>query len=201
MKYVEIVVVTALITLLGACAGTTEPKKTISVSPGQKFTGSYINVAAPNSNGWQLIQSSSSGMAFSKLGETAEETFGAQVQKFSLAPTTTLEELEALIKQSVDKDTNRSRFDVQQSYFSHTSERKYPCITHHSIVQDKAPIGVNGPLRLEAHGLYCRHPKQPETGFAIIYSHRGKEAYPNLLTEAVSFIQSVQVEGFETSAK
>lgn len=56
------------------------------------FAGGYVNVTAPNSDGWQLIQSSGSGMAFAKGGQAANESFGAQVLMFNLAPTNTPQE-------------------------------------------------------------------------------------------------------------
>lgn len=62
--------ISVLILGLQGCA-TAQPQKSVSVSAGQKFEGGYINVTAPNSDGWQLIQSSGSGMAFAKGGPDA----------------------------------------------------------------------------------------------------------------------------------
>lgn len=178
---------------LQGCAGTAQPRKSVSVSPGQMFAGGYINVTAPTSDGWQLIQSSGSGMAFAKSGRAANESFGAQVLMFNLAPTNTPQEFEALIKTSAEKDTDPTRFDTQQMSFKYSTERNYPCVRYHSVVQDKAPRGLKVSLLLESDGLYCRHPVQRETGFAVIYSHRGGSLYANLRSEAENFIQGVQV--------
>lgn len=187
--------ISVLILGLQGCAGTTGQQKSVSVSPGQKFEGGYINVTTPNSDGWQLIQSSGSGMAFAKGGLDAKESFGAQVLMFNLTPTNTSQEFEALIKKSAGKDTDPSRFNVQQTSFTYSNERAYPCVRYRSIVQDNAPQGLKGSLLLESDGLYCRHPVRPETGFAIIYAHRGEKLYTSLRGEAESFIQGVQVSG------
>jgi len=163
------------------------------VTPGQSFPGEYISIAAPNSDGWQLVQSSGSGMAFAKRGQAVSETFGAQVLMFNLMPTDTPQEFESLIKTSVAKDTDPSRFEIQNMRFEYSNERSYPCVRYRSVVQDKAPQGLKTALLLESDGLYCRHPVRRETGFAVIYSHRGESLYVNCRVEAESFIQSVQV--------
>ena len=187
--------VSVLILGLQGCAGTAQPQKSVSVSPSQQFEGGYINVTAPNSDGWQLIQSSGSGMGFGKRGPDAKESFGAQVLRFNLGPTNTPQEFEALLRKSAEKDTDPSRYVVQQMSFVYSTERTYPCVRYHSVVQDNAPQGLKGPLLLESDGLYCRHPVRHETGFAIIYSHRGEKLYASLRGEAESFIQGVQVPG------
>lgn len=178
---------------LEGCAVAAQPQKSVSVSPGQMFGGGYINITAPNSDGWQLIQYSVSGMAFAKGEQAANESFGAQVLMFNLAPTNTPQEFEALIKNSAMKDTDPIRYDTQQMSYKYSNERSYPCVSYHSVVLDKAPQGQNGPLLLESDGLYCRHPARQETGFAVIYSHRGESLYANLRSEAENFIQGTQV--------
>jgi hypothetical protein len=181
---------TAAVLGLYGCAGSA-PSRT--VTPGESFSGGYINVKAPTTPGWQLLQSSGSGMAFAKGGQTASESFGAQVLMFNLSPTSTPTEFEALIKASVEKDTDSSRFDVRQASYSYSTERSYPCVRYQSVVEDKTPLQANSPLLLESDALYCRHPVRQETGFAVIYSHRGEDLYANLRSEAETFIQSVQV--------
>lgn len=188
-----VISMSVLIFGLQGCAGTAQPQKSVSVSPSQKFGGGYINVTAPNSDGWQLIQSSGSGMAFAKGGLDVKESFGAQVLMFNLSPTNTPQEFEALIKKSAERDNDPSRFNVQRTSFTYSNERTYPCVRYRSAVQDNAPHGLKNPLLLESDGLYCRHPARPETGFAIIYSHRGEKLYAGLRAEAESFIQGVQV--------
>ncbi len=178
---------------LQGCASLAPPQKTEAVSAGERFEGGYINVTAPHSDGWEMIQSSTVGITFARSGTAANESFIAHVMKFNLPPTNTPEDFEALIKQSVESDTDSSRLTVQQSSFSYSSERPYPCVRFHSVIQDNAPQGKKGPLLLETDGLYCRHPEQQESGFAIIYSHRGEQPYAALRAEAESFVQGIQV--------
>ena len=187
----------ACLVLLGlqGCAGMAQSQKGVAVTPGQSFSGEYINITAPNSDGWELIQSSGLGMVFAKRGQAANESIVAQVSMFNLAPTDTPQEFEVLIKMLAAKGTDPSRFDVQKINFEYSSERSYPCVRLRSVALDKAPQGLNGALLLEIDGLYCRHPLRQETGFAIIYSHRGESLYANCRVEAESFIQSVQVPG------
>ena len=178
---------------LQGCAGTAQSRKITSVSPGQVFAAGYINITAPTTDGWKLLQSSSVGPGFAKGGQTPSESFAAQVLAFKLAPTNTPQELEALIKKAVEEDAPPSRFNIKNISFEYSNERSYPCVRYNSIVVDKAPRGRKIPLLLESDGLYCRHPVHQETGFAIIYSHRGEKLYANLRSEAESFIQGVQV--------
>jgi len=178
---------------LQGCAGTTQSPRIMSVSPGKVFTNGHIDVAAPTTDGWKLLQTTSAGIGFAKSGQAASESFAAQVSMFKLAPTNTPQEFEALIKESVEKDTPPSRFNIKNISFEYSNERSYPCVRYNAIVEDKAPRGQKIPLLLEADGLYCRHPVHQEAGFAIIYSHRGEKLYANLRSEAESFIQGVQV--------
>lgn len=109
---------------LQGCAGTAQLRKPVSVSPGQVFVGSYINVTAPNSEGWQLIESSGNGMVFAKGNQAARESFVAYIKMFNLAPTNTPQEFEALIKTSVEKDSDPTRFDIQQTSFKYSDEAR-----------------------------------------------------------------------------
>lgn len=193
MKRKSLLVINVLMFGLNTAVSAAPPPKAMPVSPGQNFKGGYINVTAPNSDGWHLLQSSGLGMGFAKGGLDTDESFGAQIHMFKLSPTNTPEEFETLIKKSVEKDTELPRFSVQQASFTYSNERAYPCVKYHSLVQDNAPQGSKGPLLLEAQGLYCRHPIQRETGFAIIYSHRGEKQYAELHVEAENFIQNIQV--------
>jgi hypothetical protein len=52
-------------------------------------------------------------------------------------------------------------------------------------------------LQMETRALYCRHPKRKETGFAAIFSRRGKSLDPELDGKSQSFIDGVQVPDHE----
>jgi hypothetical protein len=176
---------------LHGCAGTAAPRGR-PVAPGELFAGGYISIKAPSSAGWLLMQSSGSGMLFGKGGQAPRETFIAHAGMFELSPTQTPDEFEALIKVAIDKDTDTTRFAVQQASIKYSSERNYPCVRYQSVAQDKRPA-AGGPLVLELDGLYCRHPVRQETGFSAVYSHRGPTRHANLRGEAEDFIQGVQV--------
>jgi hypothetical protein len=179
--------------LLGSCAA---PRQLPTLPPGKLYKGDYVNVRAPNSEGWVLADSSIKGMAFAKRGLAAGETMGAQLLMFDLPPSETPEQFLSLIREGMEKDTDRNRFDVLQSVSEYTADRPYPCVRHRGSFNDKQAVTsptTKERLLLEAHGLYCRHPVRTNTGFAAIYSYRGRSAYPRLAEEARDFIQGVQV--------
>lgn len=166
------------------------------VSPGEEFKGGYINVRAPNSDGWRLVSSSRNGMEFGKLLLASGENLGAQILMFGLEPTQTPELFIALIKSGIDKDTDPNRFDVLQSKMEYNTERGYPCVRYSSSVRDKeaqTSPNTREVLILELEALYCRHPVRDTTGFAIIFNHRGRAPYLPLRDEAENFINGIQV--------
>jgi len=167
----------------------------VAVTPGKIFAGGYINIRAPQTEGWQLIYSSGSGMAFAKRSDAQASSFAASVNMFALAPTTSPEGFGTLIKEAAAKDTDPSRFDVQQQSLKYSAERNYSCVRYQSDAKDRSPKSSANPLILEIYGLYCRHPIRQDTGFAAVYSYRGASRYPTLRREAETFIQGVQVPG------
>lgn len=187
-KAIALVAVAAL----SACAAGGAQRGT-PVRPAQMFGGDYINVKAPESDGWLLMQSSGAGMTFGKEGPSKVESFIAGINIFALTQTNTPTEFEELIKAGVRRDTPPERYDVQRESFKYTEERGYPCIRYESLAIDKKPHGSDASLLLALDGLYCRHPKRPETGFAAVYSFRGKAEHKSLRSEAEHFIQGVQV--------
>jgi hypothetical protein len=180
--------------LVASCAWA-QPAKPRPVQAGQLFKGGFVNVKAPNSSGWSLAESSSNSIGFTKPGLGPGETLVAQVLLLPLAPTRTPSEFVALIKEGVRKNHDPQRFAVLESRIDYTTERKYPCARYYGVLNDKeARISFTEtrPLRLEVHGLYCRHPVQTEGGFAAIYSYKGYGTYPKLAERAQEFIQGVE---------
>lgn len=166
------------------------------IAPGEFLPGEYINVRAPNSEGWIWRESSSKGMGFAKYGRAPGESLGAQLLIFDLQPTETTEQFVALIKQGIEQDNDPERFDILESSSDYTSERGYPCVRHHALANDKharTSATTREQLVLEWHGLYCRHPLRTDSGFAAVYSHRGRGRYPRLRAEAEDFISGIQV--------
>lgn len=166
------------------------------VPPGKIFAGSYINVSAPKSEDWKLVQSSPAGMAFARRGSDQGESFVASVAIFDLPQTASPREFEQLIVSGASGDLKTSRFATSEFTHSYTEARGYPCVKTHNISEDKKAqtgSGDTSTLVLENYHLYCRHPVRTNTGFDIAYSHRGKSLYPNLQNEAQAFIEGVQV--------
>ncbi len=166
------------------------------VPAGYLYKGGYINVRVPNSDGWHLVSSSPAGMEFARSGAELGESFGAQVLMFPLPETKSEEKFVTLIKRSFESDTDSARFSIVKSDFQYSGERGYPCVRVSSVVVDKqakTSPSHSEKLLLQSRSLYCRHPVRRGTGFAIIYSHRGKTQYENLSTEATDFIGGVQV--------
>ena len=167
---------------------------------GLLYKGDYINIRSPNSDGWTLQDSSTAGMVFAKSGAEPNETFAAQVGMFPLAPTNNKEEFVSLIQQGADSDTDNERFDIIESEFNYSEERSYPCVEASAILEDKqawTSSTTQEVLLLQMKSLFCRHPVRDDTGFAIIYSHRGESLYPNLNAEAQAFFNGVQVPGYD----
>jgi hypothetical protein len=185
---------TAYVLLLSSCA--TPSRQFPPVAPGQLFQGGYIDAKAPNSEGWHLVESSMRGMSFAKQGLAAGENLSAQILMFELRPSETPEQFVDLIKDGIQKDTDPKRFNAIESSTNYTNERRYPCVRHSALLDDKeartSPI-TKEQLLLETHSLYCRHPVRTNSGFAAIYSYRGRSKYPGLNNEAEDFIQGIQV--------
>jgi hypothetical protein len=180
------------------------PKDTMangcSLPPGKMFAGTTIGVHSPQSEGWQLVQSSSAGMAFAKKGKLAYESYAAQVSFFSLAATSNQDEFVTLIKKQIQQDTSNQRFTSNELKYRYVADRGYPCVQLTYLVTDNnANVGSDGlmELKIETVSLYCRHPVKQDTGFAVIFSHRGKEVDPAFAVQAKTFIDGVQVPDHE----
>jgi len=191
-----IVALSMAIVVLAACAVSNPAREYPSVMPGMVYRGTVLNIAAPNSEGWHLLGSSPSRMAFARNGDGPGECFIAQVVMFNPPQTNSPEEFEALIVQGVQSDANTDRFSTKQFTHQFTSARGYPCVQMQNISEDRqAQIGPNKieKLILQNEHLYCRHPIQKNIGFAMTYSHRGESLYPDFQKEAQSFIEGIQV--------
>ncbi len=190
------VTILLVIASLTACAGPSQVRESQNVPPGKLYAGSIINITAPNSEGWQLLKSDPSGLAFGRHGSAPSESFAAQVAIFAPPQTDSPEEFESLIVKGAQADANTERFQTKSFTHKFTSARGYPCVQMNNISEDaKAQSGPNKieNLIMQNEHLYCRHPDRKNIGFAITYSHRGKELHPTFQTEAHSFIEGTQV--------
>lgn len=167
-----------------------------SVPAGYLYSGEYVDVHAPNSEGWHFTETSTTGLAFRKDGMGPDDSIIAAVNTFKLSQTSSDEEFVSLIRAGVENDTPEERFDVLASNFEYVGDRGYPCVEVSFLGNDKqAQVSKNQQevQLLEIAALYCRHPEFEETGFSVTYSHRGKTRYPNLEIEAKDFIDGTQV--------
>lgn len=192
----KILFIILLSMVLASCATTPQKKEPVPVDAGYLYTGPYINVRAPNSEGWHLVKSSSAGMEFARFGLDEYESFGAQLLMFSLDETKNKEEFISLIKKNIELDSDPSRFKIISTEYSYSENRGYPCVIVESTVNDtKAKVKGNkqAELLLQSIKLYCRHPIRTNTGFSAIYSRRGTTVYDKLHDEAIHYFEGVQV--------
>jgi hypothetical protein len=192
----------SVILVLTACATSTSVHDSKFIPPGKLFEGLVINITAPKSEGWKLLKSEPSVWIFGRRGSTPGESFAAMVAMFDPPQTDSPENFEALIVQGAQADSNTERFRTKTFTHQFTSARGYPCVQMSNISEDtQAQSGPNKTetLIMQNEHLYCRHPERKNIGFAITYSHRGKEMYPDFQAEAHSFIEGIQVPSAPTS--
>lgn len=172
---------------LSACAVPTQVRESQNVPSGKVYAGKILNIAAPNSEGWQLLNFSPSGMAFARKGNVPGESFAAQVAIFDPPQTDSPEEFEALIVKGAQGDAETDRFSTGKFTHQFTAARGYPCVQMQNVSEDRqAKTGPNKTetLVLQNEHLYCRHPVQKNIGFAVTYSHRGIGLHPDFQKEA-----------------
>lgn len=180
--------------LIGACAAPAQPADAGLTAP-KTFVSGGITLSAPASNGWALVEESSSGILFAKGTQAASDRFVAKVTHFALPLTESPEALRMRVQSLATEDLDPTRFEVLSEQFRSSDERPYPCVRYQSIAKDKASRAGAAPLLLELDALYCRHPVQHEAGFSVIFSHLGPAPYPALRTESEAFIQGVRAPG------
>ena len=166
------------------------------VAPGQRFTGPILNVRAPNSEGWKLMESSGNAVTFGRSGASSDESYIAAVLRFSLPEAQSKEDFVALIKRNVENDAPPDRFKNMESTFEYSDQRGYPCVLYKATGEDtKAKISFFGRshLILQIQSLYCRLPNMEKTGFAAMFSHRGATKVDDLNAQATDFIDGVQI--------
>lgn len=162
------------------------------------YKGSYVNIRVPNSEGWDLVRSSTTGMRFTRSWAEQNETFVADLTIFSLPEIRNNNEFLSFIKKGFKVDTDHPRFEIVEADFVLTEKRSYPCVRADSILRDKHAQTSSSQREtqlLQLGNLHCRHPVRKNTFFSISYSHRGRSLYSNFNTEAQGFIDGVQVPG------
>lgn len=168
----------------------------VRVPAGKMFRGEMLDIRAPASEGWVLAESTPGGWSFAREGRGSRESYVASVLAFSLAETRNSEEFVELIKSGIEQDTSPDRFGATEATLEYTEARGYPCVKYQATTEDKgakSSLSSRAPQKLQVYSLYCRHPKRPTLGFAIIFSHRGSELDPNLEQLGEDFAGGVQV--------
>jgi hypothetical protein len=174
---------------IGLCASEQVPA-------GKMFRGEMLDIRAPNSEGWSLVDSTPGGWSFAREGAGSRESYVASVLAFPLTETKSSEEFVELIKTGIEKDTSPDRFAVTGATLEYTDVRGYPCVKYQATTEDKkakSSLLKRAPQKLQVYSLYCRHPKRSTLGFAIIFSHRGSDLDPNLAQLGEDFVSGVQV--------
>jgi hypothetical protein len=128
---------------LSACAVPTQVREFQNVPPGKVYAGTILNIAAPNSEGWQLLKSDPSGMAFGRKGNAPGESFTALVAIFDPPQSDSPEEFEAFIVKGAQSDAETDRFSTSNFTHQFTSVRGYPCVQMLNISEDRQD--KNGP--------------------------------------------------------
>jgi hypothetical protein len=166
------------------------------VKPGQLFASRLLNVHAPDAEGWILAGVGDNGIGFARRGTDRDETYGAQIVLFNLAPAQSSDELVAAIRKQVETTNPPPRFAVLETSYEYSALRAYPCVRFKGSFDDKEALttaGTRVTMKLQVVALYCRHPSGPLNGFFVSYSHRGAAAIPDLDAPAQRFIDGVQV--------
>jgi len=170
------------------------------LTPGELFPGPFINIRAPNSEGWRLLDSSGRGMIFFRRGAAPNESYAARVFTLALPESTNRDEFVALVKQRNQENTSPERFSSVETNYEYTEKRGYPCVNIKGVADDTKARTSSGQevLKLQIHSLVCRHPKPQRKGvegFGIEFSHRGSTLDQALDVQAEAFIEGVQVPG------
>jgi hypothetical protein len=187
----------ALIALsLAALTLGSSPARAAELPPGQIFHGPLLDVHSPESPGWTMVHSAPDGIAFARRGTHAGESDIAQVEFLSLSPTADRDAFVALIKAGLEREAPPGRFRSIKAEYTYSEERGYPCVLYSAQSEDtKARVSMfkHETQQLQMRALYCRHPKRPEGGFAVVYSHRGATTDEGLDAKGDAFISGVQV--------
>lgn len=180
--------------LTTACSMLPARQKPMPVKPGQFFSGSVIDVHAPDSKGWLLADARRNSVVFGKRGSQVGETYAAQAITFEMPATQSKEAFVDFIKTRISTMNPPPRFLEKKSSHQYTESRGYPCLNVHITYDDTAavmPTGGRERLELQVIALYCRHPAQEKQGFFAAYSHRAKITDTQMEGPANSFIEGV----------
>lgn len=171
---------------------------TLTFTPGQVFSGELLSVRSPtDSSSWKLLNASENEISFGRSGSARNESYIALASIFALPATPNQEAFVALIKNSIEAEAPPDRFKALEANYQYTDQRGYPCVKFNGVNQDMQALTANRKLesqKLQIYALYCRHPKRPEIGIHIGFSHRGINIDRDLEAKALVFMDGVQAQ-------
>ena len=166
------------------------------VSPGEQFTGPLLNIRAPNTEGWQIMQSSNTTVAFAREGSTPGESYIASVSQFALPEMPSRDDFVAFFRRALDDEMPAARFQKPLTNIEYKEDRGYRCVLYRAKAIDtkaKRPLLSRTAMVLQMQALYCELPKVEKTGFVISFSHRGATEAADFESQAQAFVDGVQV--------
>jgi len=167
-----------------------------AVKPNQLFARKLINIRAPSSSGWYVLHNSEYQVVLGLDGKESNDNYVARMELLK-SPTEIRDKnnfLE-LIRTSVEAGTSPDRFKGDQQ-FAFDDRRGHLCVTSAGHLEDtKARTGLFswGSLKFTMYGLYCQHPSSPQVIYAMVFSHSGPKAIPELEVQAQQFFEGIQV--------
>ena len=153
-------------------------------------------ITTPRGDGWELFEHEESAMSFGRFGDGVDETFTATVRQYPLKETRDQDDFVAVIMKDFEAAFPPERYDVIELESEYSTQREYPCVTINYVIVDKQAVTMTSDeaiLFVQSDTLHCRHPKQQDIGFGIIFSHRGESLYTGLHAEAQAFFDGVYV--------
>jgi len=193
-----------LLALLAACAASgpaTGARTPRAVEPGQLFPGKILNVHAPQSAGWILLEESQHFLVFSRMGNEPSDTYIARVGLFPVPKATDRGQFEELVAERAVKDEHPENSTLKLIEMRHeiSDARGYPCAKYRILYEDtdaRTSRNTHGSLTTQALSEYCQNPTAYGNGFYINYSHRGPDVHgmdPEIEMQAESFFEGIQI--------
>ncbi len=183
------------IALWAAAIAPCHAQKMKPVASETRFTLPLLELRSPAGEGWMTVDAGEEGRFFMREGEGRYATVAATVTFFPLEPALDRAGFEALIREEVARQAPRDRFEPMASSLIHDETRGHPCIRYTDLVRDTAAQVGDGRTRsliLDVVALYCRHPHDARSGYALVYSHRGPDRDPALAADAEAFFATVK---------
>jgi len=189
MKYLNIVILFILITMLNACVSQIPKPIDRSESEYINFKG-LIVFKLPQGEDWYEVINRNGTVAYGKKLESAKHTFiaSAHISEFSIKFSSP-EDFLSFVKKSRMQSTPQDRFNIIE-YKEVLDKSRYDFCTKYILKVEEKEKGI-----LESNGYSCLHPKYPELGVTIEYSERTKDLHVSekVLIEGKNFINSLEL--------